>query len=164
MNYALLEPKVVRHLRPSLNHYFDFRETDACFQMLHHIQTFISHICSEYDLTILKLVENRVANKTVADWVSWYTEMFVQIQASTLSKFSDLVVHNESFNLTISNRIPCTVASRYIRKIGSCYKAAYEEYIVLMGLEPISNKHIRKRKAQPWKPYMAEFIPCGCIE
>jgi hypothetical protein len=160
--YSYLSEKVLRHLTPAISAFFDYRDGEQCMRLQLRLRNFIAAACQQVDIVISDLVDAEADNKTREDWVSWYVEVFKVIQANTLSRFALLIEQSESLNLSSMNRIPCEIANRYIGKIGYCYKQVYNEYIQLTSISPMSRKHIKKRRSQKGRPYLLEFIPCGC--
>ena len=158
----ILEPKVLRHLQPAINAYFDFRENESCFELYGIIANFISDLCDAYDREILLLVNNRTDGKTVDDWVSWYVEIFKIIQTATIDKLADHISRKEHFDLTIKQRLPCQSAKKYAGLLGRFYSDAYDDYMVQVARDPLSRKHQKKKQSRKYAAYDLEFIPCRC--
>jgi hypothetical protein len=158
----ILEQKVLRHLDPAINAFFDLRDGENCMRLRLRLQNFIVAACRRFDEKIVWLVAEGVDGKRLEDWVSWCVEFFIDIQTETLSRFSNLIIHAESHDQRVSNRIPCEFGNRYIGKLGRCYDDAYKSYMDMMAIQPRTPRHQKKRDDHSWKPYLFERIECSC--
>lgn len=158
----ILEKKVLRHLDPAINAFFDLRDGENCVRLRLRLQNFVTMACRRFDDRILQLVEEGIDNKKIEDWVSWCVEFFKIIQVDTMGRFSSTIVHAESYDLGVSNRIPCELGNRYIGRLGRCYEEAYQSYIAVMAIPPKTIMHVKKRGAHSWTPWLFEFIECKC--
>lgn len=156
MEPNITAPKIIQRLSAALIAYFDFNGSSTCNQLRDYLSTFVRALGEDLDNEVIYKSANKVDGKSFEDWKSIYINEATQLQSHAIGTFAHHVADLAAFPLSASQKVPCETGYTYIAEFRDCWRKARAQLAEMHSIEPMSQKHQRKRAGHSWIPYLAD--------